>query len=373
MHPTSFSRLPSNWREYPPAESLRDELKQFLRDEFSRSSRWGIKQPVTSLVLPLYNDVFAEMGISPHFVLCVRNPLEAMKSESKLDFGDSYRVMAPLGKMAVGSWLRYTLGSFADTVNHSLSVVVYDQLLSNPENILQAIVQQHPGWTPSPADWDNAVNSIQGGMRHQQSSIVELDEFPSIVRKTYETAVRIADGSEEARSDALDLHREFETWNALLTEPVASAGKFGLAWFSEGKRCISEINYIPTNGWQTVRLVIDAPSKTAVSGLIYGLPCRAWIRRSVWRRASGVTPAQIRCGLGSTLAYEKGVYRLEAVFEPDQIQFVTPGGTGPFELELDFLLEVGTAISAGASARLAKQLEGCVQSVEQLAQRLRTG
>ncbi len=74
MHPTSFDHLQTDWKQHPQADSLRKELKSFIKDEFSTGARWGIKQPLTSLVMHFYNEVFAEMDIQPHYVLACEIP-----------------------------------------------------------------------------------------------------------------------------------------------------------------------------------------------------------------------------------------------------------------------------------------------------------
>jgi len=370
MHPTSFDPLPPDWKEHPEAESLRSELKRFIKEEFSKGGLWGIKQPLTSLVLPLYNDVFEELGLSPQYVLCVRNPLESMNSESRLDFGEAYRVMASLGKMAVGSWLRYTLGSFADATGHPLDVVGYENMLADPRSQLEAVVRRQPDWSPSAEQWESAVGSVQSGLRHNRSTPDDLNAFPGIVRKTYDTVLHL--GPSDSREELFALPREFLAWTNILAEAAPIAGKLGLAWMEDGQPQVAETTYIPTPQWQTVRLTIDAPPRTPVSGLLYGLPCRAWIRRSLWHGGTGSAPATPRCGLGSTLEFADGIYRLDAVFEPDQIRFVTPGGIGPYELELEFLLETSPSISAESAARMARQLDECVGVVERLIYRLRS-
>lgn len=357
MHPTSFNRLPDNWQEYPQALALLHDLTAFIVDDFSGRERWGIKQPVTSLVLPIYNEVFARLGLDPHYVLCVRNPIENMASEAKLDFGDSYRVMPTLGKRAIGSWLRYTLGSFADTVGHALSVVPYDRLLSEPREILRRIVD----WSPPSESWHEAIGSVRTDLRHYRTSVDDLRAFPAIVRNTYLAALQF-DGADPAKWEAmLALHREFLTWQTLFSEPEIAAGVLGLAWPEGGDRRVAEVRYQPNGHWQTVRLAIDAPHRTLVSGLLYGQPCRAWIRRSIWRSGDQAAQAAIRAGLGSAISSTRGIACLHGVFEPNQINLVTPDFPGPFELELEFLLEAGVSLSEAAAADLAQKLDRCAR------------
>jgi hypothetical protein len=366
MHSTSINEMPLNWDEHPLAESLKAELRGFLLDEFSGVGRWGINQPLTTLVLPLYRAVFDELEVSPQYVLCVRNPIEVMRTEAQLDIGQSYRLMQSPGKRAIGSWLRYNLGSFAGTVGNPLTVVVYDKLVTSPLAQLQRIVGRHPDWTPSSEAWDAATNEIRGDLRHNNESTDELNTFPSIVRRTYELAAGSYD--EDPRDAALVLHWEFVKWSRLFADPQPTEGKFGVAWLHSGKPRIAEAHYTPAFAWQTARLSIDAPPNTLVSGLIYGLPCRVWIRRSVWNWKGRQTQADIRSGIGSVIGRDHGLVRLDAVFEPDQIQILTPqANSGPYELEVEFFLETSPSIASEAAARLAKSLEECVAVIETLA------
>lgn len=366
MHPTSFGEMPLNWRANPLAESLRGELREFIRGEFSKKGLWGVKQPVTSLVLPLYNDVFDQMNLSPHYVLCVRNPLEAMESEANLDFGDSYRVMPSLGKRAIGSWLRYTLGAFAGAAGHKLTVVPYESLLSDPERILRTIVSRDSEWTTTSDMWTEAIESVRRDFRHNRTEIDRLSEFPSLVARTYRTALQFDDTDASKWAEVLSHHEEFRAWVAVMSESEHPSGKLGVAWLDGAKQRIAEIGYNPTGDWQTVRLRIDAPPKTQVSGLLYGWPARIWIRTAIWVGSGTRIPVSLRTGAGSRLSMSGGVYRLDAVYEPNQIVMTTPGALGPYELEFEFLLEAGMAISRSASAQLAEKLEQSTLEVEKL-------
>jgi hypothetical protein len=366
MHPTSFGCLPKNWKVNPQSESLRSELKDYLKIEFAHQKRWGIKQPVTSLVLPIYNDVFSELGVEPHYVLCVRSPLETMASEARLDFGGSYRVMPSLGMRAIGSWLRYTLGAAADAFGYKLSVVAYPDLLSNPADVLARLVARDDSWQPSTEQFQEAVASIKTDLRHNRVSLDELDAFPPIVKQTYLATTRFNDSNQTDWDEILALHQEFTTWTELLGDPEPAAGKLGLAWVQDGKARVTETPFQPTGDWQTVAIQVDAPPKTNLNGLLYGPPFRGWIRRSIWHVGDMKTSATLRGGLGSQLSYEAGMYRLDGVFEPNQIGLTTPGGEGLYTLELELLLETGPQVFEDAAAALARKLEACVSNFELL-------
>jgi hypothetical protein len=365
MHATSFNGLQPNWKEHPMAGDLRSDLKNILEEEFEGVGRWGIKHPLNSLLLPLYNDVFSEMGLEPSYILCVRNPLEPMASEARLDFGDSYRVMASLGKMAIGSWLRYTLGSFADTHGHSLQVVSYDELLVNPRLQLERVVSHEQDWTPTEDEWQAAAASVKPDLRHNRGAEDAFVSLPSLVRETYRAAISF-DGGDSCWKEVLGLHRKFEEWVHLMAEPGPQAGKLGLSWVEGGVRKVAEARFAPSGGWQTVCLEIDAPPRTWLVGLIYGQPCRVWIRRSEWHFGDQASPAPLACGSGSEITTQGDYCRLNGVFEPDQIRFRTTDAPGPYRLELEFWLETGLSISGDAAYRVSRRLDQCVTVVEEM-------
>jgi hypothetical protein len=329
--------------------------------------RWGIKQPLTSLVLPIYRDVFNDLGLVPRYVVCVRNPLEVMDSESRLDFEDSYRVMQSLGTMVVGSWLRYTLGSVADADTGRMQVVLYDDLLRDPGRVLQGIVASHGDWAPSEEQWADAVGSIKSDLRHNVRPIEELDGFPAIVRSAWEAVLIAARGDSESRDRGLarlrELYAEFQAYVGMFDDTFTAPGKLGLSWVVNGERSVSETEYDPANTWQVVRLTLDAPPNTLTAGLLYGLPARIWIRRCIWRIDGRAEEATLRSGPCSPLNRVEGCLRLDTAFEAGQIRLVTPSSPGPYELEMEFLVETGSQVYVSSAARLARQLEQCVSEV----------
>jgi hypothetical protein len=383
MHPTSFGTLPEGWKDFPESESLRAELRHFITSEFedlrARDHRWGIKQPVTSMVLPLYIDGFKEMGITPHYVLCVRNPLEILESERALEFGDSYRVMPSLGLRALGSWLRYTLGSLACLRGQRVTVVGYGDLLRDPAETLARVAARSSRWqfrsdTSTKIEIQEAANTIRPELRHHKIGEKDLLKYPKILSATYRLATNFDDQRESNWVEVADLWGQYLQWHEIFDEPGAPAGKVGFAWMESGKQRAVEVGFVPSNKWQTVKLVIPAPPKTRLNGFLYGWPAKIWIRKASWRLSSSKIseeiPAEIGCGLASQMVSQGGLLELSLVYEPSQISLQTPNRTGPYELELEFLLEYGPNITANLSARLSARLEQCVAEAEALLQSL---
>jgi hypothetical protein len=371
MHVTSFGGLPSNWSEHPQSVELRGLLRDFIKDDLRPNNPWGIKNPLASLLMPIYRRVFQELGLCPNYLVCVRNPLESMASEASLEFGDSYRVMQSLGTMAIGSWLRYTLGAICEADPDRLQVVPYDELLANPRAVLESVVAMAPTWRPNSAQWEDALGSVRTDLRRNRTPVSKLDHFPSIVGRTYEAVTALGAGQASALSELRELYAEFQTWTRMLGDPPSAPGQLNLTWVEAGERRYVELRFEVTSSWQTISVAVDAPPKTPISGSIYGRSARVWIRRCVWSAGGRTTEAALSSGPCSGVSNRSGMWRLDAAPEAHQIRLVTPGSVGPYKLELEFLLEAGTAIDIEIAASLAQKLGRCVSSLPEQGSRRR--
>jgi len=73
--PRGSEFLPPQWQSHPATQACRKGLKDILGRESQAQSRpWAIKDPRTSLLLPLWRDLSHELSIPLKLVLAVRNP-----------------------------------------------------------------------------------------------------------------------------------------------------------------------------------------------------------------------------------------------------------------------------------------------------------
>ena len=156
------------------------------------------------------------------------------------------------------------------------------------------------------------------------------------------------------------LAEEFEGWRAMLAPPGNPGTQVGFAWHEHGCAQVAQKPFLPSGDWQTVRVPIPAPAATEVFGLLYGRPCRVWIRRCEWSSGGGREPVKLRAGPGSVLRHEFGVVRLDGSVEPGQIHLRTPVSPGPYELEIEFLLEASPQITLESVNRLTGRLQECL-------------
>ena len=69
------NQLNEGWVENPALVPIRQRLACLIAERNQPgSSLWGFKDPRLCLLLPLYERVFADLGIEPSYVVCMRNP-----------------------------------------------------------------------------------------------------------------------------------------------------------------------------------------------------------------------------------------------------------------------------------------------------------
>jgi hypothetical protein len=327
----STGSLPEAWRSYPEAQSLRAKLLALLGTRFETGGVAGLHLSSASVLSPVYEDVFVELGVSPHYVVCVQEP--------------------PVEEPKLGAWLRQTLGALELARGGDFTVVLSSEFSRDPVSCLRRIVGAHPDLNPSEEQWASAVSSARQPVPLLNPGPVGEREYPDLV-------VRLLAALEQGTADFGSLIDEFNLWREMLAPPGNPGTQFGLAWFDKGVVQTAQVPFLPSGDWQSIRLAIDAPAGTLSSGLMYGRPCRVWIRRVTW--SPGGEPARLVSGPGSHLQEVGDGWRLDGAYESSQISVRTPLREGPYQLELEFLLEAGLQITVSTAQRLAGRIHQCV-------------
>jgi len=112
--------LPVNWWHNSNIQQLRSGLLEFVRSECERTDKiWGFKDPRTAILLPLWQEIFEELQLEPHYILAVRHPGSVAASLSRRDRLSSSHSQA--------LWLRTNLDALSHTRNHLRAIVDYDR------------------------------------------------------------------------------------------------------------------------------------------------------------------------------------------------------------------------------------------------------
>ena len=72
--------LPPDWLDRFEGSQLLEDIREFLRSDIIENQLSALKDPRLSRLLPLWLPLFSAEGVTPHFALVIRNPLEIAHS-----------------------------------------------------------------------------------------------------------------------------------------------------------------------------------------------------------------------------------------------------------------------------------------------------
>jgi GT2 family glycosyltransferase len=128
--------LPDGWLHSPRSQRAAAGLRRLLQaDRASQHGPWAIKDPRTSLLLPLWRQVATELDLPLQLLLAIRHPAEVVVSLVGRDGGLAGMTQA----RAEGLWLEHHRRLLSDADQLPLQVVSYERWFSDPLSQLQAL------------------------------------------------------------------------------------------------------------------------------------------------------------------------------------------------------------------------------------------
>jgi hypothetical protein len=234
------------WENRPEVGPFRDRLKEIVADEFAGKPLWGFKDPRTCRLLPLWRQLFEEMGVDARYVLTVRNPDEVAASLASRS-GHAYNVSLLMS-------LIHMLEAERQTRSFRRVFVTYDQLMQSWQPMVQRIGSALGiEWPHSPATVaQQAGDFIESNLRHHhdinlmtaEQAVSQRNADPRVAQmafSAYELLASAANGGELEQTQA-GLDRIAEEFS--VQSPRISAWRAG--WSAEEK-------YSQLNQW-TIRM-----------------------------------------------------------------------------------------------------------------------
>lgn len=77
--------LPTGWWTLPEVREIRAELVALVKREQRAGAAFGFKDPRTARLLPMWRQIFEELGVTPKIALCVRAPAQVARSLAERD------------------------------------------------------------------------------------------------------------------------------------------------------------------------------------------------------------------------------------------------------------------------------------------------
>ncbi len=126
---------PGWWRD-PKLFHVKRRLRDFVATSLSATDGlWGFKDPRTARLLPVWQEIFNDLGLNPRFVWAMRAPSESGTSMS-LKSPELRPMSAEYGTLM---WFAYNMDVVGYAGNSIAAVVTYEDWFDNPEEAAIAL------------------------------------------------------------------------------------------------------------------------------------------------------------------------------------------------------------------------------------------
>ncbi len=160
-----------------------------LRRRFESTNLFGFKDPLIARLLPLWNEIFKDVGAEVSYIIACRNPLSVAKSMEKRDGFDIVK--------GCYIWLGYITAALINSAGHNRIVVDYDELMKDPEKQLRRTAERlNLKFNKESSEFKEYNDSfLSESLRHTSFGIGDLtanDEIPPKIAELYVLLKRIA-------------------------------------------------------------------------------------------------------------------------------------------------------------------------------------
>jgi len=193
MTPLHDLPLPSGWWLDPRVAEIRREIIGFIEQKRRGGAPFGFKDPRTARLLPLWHQVFAELGLAPKIVLCLRNPAQVARSLQERD-----GLPPDTGEYR---WFTYMAEALQNLGNCQSCTLEYEAWFDGAGDNLGKLTR-FLGLPPNPAAASALADIVDPQLCHDDPAVREPSQ--PLVRALYDLVRRSeADGTARAELQAL--------------------------------------------------------------------------------------------------------------------------------------------------------------------------
>ena len=123
--------MPADWMEREETKKARDRIREIILNDFSAQDIFVIKDPRLCLLLPLYRELFGELGITLKIIVIQRDQQEVIKSLNERDG------MPP--EVGLSYYKKHIRALEANLRGVEFLSVSFDQLIEAPDAVIEKI------------------------------------------------------------------------------------------------------------------------------------------------------------------------------------------------------------------------------------------
>lgn len=191
---------------------VRRKLTAYISDRFPAGRLSGFKDPRLCLLVPFFLEILADLGILPHFVIMLRNPVEVADSLKKRD-GFSREKSLLL-------WMKHLLEAERATRGFPRCFIRFDDLLAAPKETIRSVFGSFgiPLIPPADAHEGPAPDFPDPALRHH---LHEPDSIPFRLAAQcfYALDMLVKSDSPDAQARLDSLRQEFGELTGLFYFP----------------------------------------------------------------------------------------------------------------------------------------------------------
>lgn len=123
--------MPHGYEHKLALSPFKNELKEYVKDQFLDKEVWGWKDPRTNDFLEMWQDILSDLQVEPHYVIIIRNPVDVVNSYSNAWNKDETH--------SLRLWQIRTLLALKNSFGGKRVIVSYEELFANPLECLRRI------------------------------------------------------------------------------------------------------------------------------------------------------------------------------------------------------------------------------------------
>ncbi|MFC5649807.1 glycosyltransferase [Paenibacillus solisilvae] len=246
---------PENWWTLPSIALLKEEIKEIIKKKFSNHKLWVFKDPRTSILLPMWKEIFNELKIEANYVITVRNPMDVVASLAKRN---GYSL-----EKSLALWTFYTINSLYWTQDENRVIVGYDSFLDQPDLYIDRFKDSFQLEFDRIQLDEKLKSFLKPSLRHSKTSVAEFisnENYSEMVRELFKITISYS----ELRAD----HSTNKSIEKMYHEFILQRRM----WAHAGKKALIQVFYLeaPDQDYAEERSVIgyiDLEKSNAVQSL----------------------------------------------------------------------------------------------------------